>query len=168
MTLFYPFPLFSTSFPSTFKTTQLAALDMMYTQVVVFTFLAVSQVSFAAPTDSRVIRRQSHGESSGLSPSDVAVVELALFLEHLEYNLYTGGYENFADNQYTQYGFPKGLRDAIGIIAQQEDVHANMLAQVLTSNGLTPIPNCTYRFPYSNPKGHISEVRLVSWTTEYF
>lgn len=117
-------------------------------QLLTLAALAVLPFSLAAPTKNNILRRQS----GFLSQSDMNVVELALFLEHLEYNLYTGGYENFTDAEYSQYGFPAGFRDGIGLTAQQEAIHAATLTQVLESNGVTPVPNCTYNFPYSNPK----------------
>lgn len=127
----------------------------MYTQLLTLAAaIVVLPLSLAAPTDSKIVKRQAG--SGSLSQSDMNVVELALFLEHLEYNLYTGGYENFTDAQYQQYGFPAGFRDGVGVTAQQEGIHAATLTEVLTSNGVTPIPNCTYSFPYSNPKVSIS------------
>ena len=52
------------------------------------------------------------------SATDESVLQLALYLEHLETALYTGGYENFTDAQYTAAGFPAGFRDNVGVIAQ--------------------------------------------------
>ena len=52
------------------------------------------------------------------SATDESVVQLALYLEHLELSLYTGGYENFTDEEYTAAGFPSGFRDNVGVIAQ--------------------------------------------------
>ena len=62
---------------------------------------------------------QPHGilEKRALSDSDTAVLSLALFLEHVEYALYTGGYNSFTDDQYTAAGFPAGFRDNVGMIA---------------------------------------------------
>lgn len=56
-------------------------------------------------------------QKRALSASDTSVLQLALFLEHLELNLYTGGYLNFTDAQYTAAGFPPGFRDNVGVIA---------------------------------------------------
>ena len=53
-----------------------------------------------------------------ISANDEAVAELALYLEHLEIALYTGGYENFSDKQYMDAGFPAGFRENVGLIAQ--------------------------------------------------
>lgn len=51
------------------------------------------------------------------SAMDESVLQLALYLEHLETALYTGGYENFTDAQYTAAGFPPGFRENVGVIA---------------------------------------------------
>lgn len=59
-----------------------------------------------------------------LSENDASVLQLALFLENLEYTLYTGGYEAFSDAQYTAAGFPPGFRANVGVIAQ---VGSNLL-----------------------------------------
>lgn len=51
------------------------------------------------------------------SATDESVLQLALYLEHLELALYTGGYENFTDAEYTAAGFPAGFRENVGVIA---------------------------------------------------
>ena len=56
-------------------------------------------------------------EKRALSDSDTAVLTLALFLEHVEFALYTGGYDNFTDDQYTAAGFPAGFRENVNVIA---------------------------------------------------
>ena len=53
-----------------------------------------------------------------ISTNDENVAQLALYLEHLEFALYTGGYQNFTDEQYTAEGFPPGFRENVGVIAQ--------------------------------------------------
>lgn len=52
------------------------------------------------------------------SDTDASVLQLALYLEHLEQSLYTGGYENFTEAEYTADGFPAGFRENVGVIAQ--------------------------------------------------
>lgn len=52
------------------------------------------------------------------SATDMSVLQLALYLEHLELSLYSGGYNNFTDAQYTAAGFPAGFRENVGVIAQ--------------------------------------------------
>ena len=56
------------------------------------------------------------------STTDMSVLQLALYLEHLETALYTGGYVNFTDAQYTAAGFPPGFRENVGVIAQVYDL----------------------------------------------
>ena len=51
------------------------------------------------------------------SATNESVLNLALYFEHLEFALYTGGYENFTDAQYTAAGFPPGFRENVGVIA---------------------------------------------------
>ena len=49
--------------------------------------------------------------------TDESVLQLALYLEHLEFALYTGGFDNFTDAEYTAAGFPAGFRENVGVIA---------------------------------------------------
>ena len=51
------------------------------------------------------------------SATDESVLQLALYLEHIEFALYTGGYDNFTDAQYSAAGFPAGFRENVGLIA---------------------------------------------------
>ena len=53
-----------------------------------------------------------------VSAADESVLQLALYLEHLEQSLYHGGFDNFTDAEYAAQGFPPGFRDNVGVIAQ--------------------------------------------------
>lgn len=97
-----------------------------------------------------------------LSANDIAVLQLAHYLENLEFSLYSGGYSNYTDAQYTAAGFPSGFRDNIGLTAYQEGVHRDTLASVLTSAGQTPLPACQYSFPYNSPGSFVSLATLVT------
>lgn len=65
------------------------------------------------------------------SMMDESVAQLALYLEHLELSLYTGGYENFTDAEYTAQGFPPGFRENVGVIAQVCMLHPAPLCRTL-------------------------------------
>ena len=52
-----------------------------------------------------------------LSTNDLNVLNLALFLENLEFNLYSGGYNNYSEEQYAADGFPIGFRANVAVIA---------------------------------------------------
>lgn len=49
-------------------------------------------------------------EKRALSENDTNTLQLALYLEHLEYALYSGGFNAFTDAQYEADGFPPGFR----------------------------------------------------------
>ena len=52
-----------------------------------------------------------------VSATDESVLQLALYLEHLEQSLYHGGFDNFTDAEYNAQGFPAGFRENVGVIA---------------------------------------------------
>jgi len=101
-------------------------------------------------------------EKRALSANDTAVVQLAHYLENLEFSLYSGGFSNFTDAQYTAAGFPTGFRENVGVIAKHEATHRDTLASVLSSNGITPLPACTYSFPYTDPKSFAALANMIT------
>lgn len=58
------------------------------------------------------------------SATDASVLQLALYLEHLEQNLYHGGFENFTEAEYIADGFPPGFRENVGVIAAVSSFHS--------------------------------------------
>ena len=114
--------------------------------------LAAVPLSLAAPVV----------EKRALSDNDTMVVKLALYLEHLELALYTGGFTNFTDAQYSAQGFPPGFRENVGVIASHEQVHSDTLAAVLSANGQSPFPSCTYQFPYNSPQSFVGLANMIT------
>ncbi|KAL9584605.1 MAG: hypothetical protein Q9212_002010 [Teloschistes hypoglaucus] len=98
------------------------------------------------------------------SMMDESVAQLALYLEHLELSLYTGGYKNFTDAQYTAQGFPPGFRDNVGVIAQHEATHAETISTILSDSGYTPVPPCTYKFNYTDPTSFVDLANMITST----
>ncbi|KAL8813783.1 MAG: hypothetical protein Q9223_006954 [Gallowayella weberi] len=115
------------------------------------------------------------------SSTDESVLQLALYLEHLELSLYSGGYTNFTDAQYTAAGFPPGFRENVGVIAdvsslpefpgthyhgltreKHEKTHADTIATILTDAGKTPVPPCTYKFPYTDPVSFVDLANAIT------
>ncbi len=45
---------------------------------------------------------------------------------------------------------------------QQEQVHIDTLTQVLTSNGVTPVPPCSYKFPDTDPRSFVSLANMIT------
>lgn len=103
-------------------------------------FISLLSVALAAPT------------KRSLSANDVAVVQLANYLENLEFGLYTLGATKYSDAEYMQAGFPSGYREEVQLIADQESIHAVTLAGILSSNGMSGVPGCQYMFPFGTPQ----------------
>lgn len=68
-------------------------------------------------TFSHPLEKRQNALPPATSATDVSVLQLALYLENLELNLYTGGFLNFTDAEYTAAGFPPGFRHNVGVIA---------------------------------------------------
>ncbi len=116
-----------------------------------------------------------------ITSTDATVLQLALYLEHLEYAFYSGGCNSYTEAQFQASGFPAGFRKQICVTAQvrndlalenlitmliyilqQEQTHIDTISKVLTTNGQTPIPVCTYTFPYSDPKSFVALANMIS------
>lgn len=119
----------------------------------------LATLSSASPLE----KRQSLSLSS-LSANDVTVLQLALYLEHLESSLYSGGYANFTDAQYTAAGLPFPFRKNINVTAMQEATHVSTISSILTANGVKPVPACTYKFPYTSVKTFVGLADLITST----
>ncbi|KAI9751372.1 MAG: hypothetical protein M4579_006095 [Chaenotheca gracillima] len=113
--------------------------------------LGLGSLAAAAPLEKRA-----------LSDADSSTLQLALYLEHLEFALYSGGYAAFDDAAYQADGFPAGFRENVNVIAQHEKTHADTITQVLQENGIAPVPTCTYSFPYSSPKEFVSLSNMIT------
>lgn len=96
------------------------------------------------------------------SATDESVLQLALYLEHLELALYTGGYENFTDAEYTAAGFPAGFRENVGVIASHEATHSATISAILEKAGYTPVPTCSYKFPYNSPTSFVDLANMIT------
>ncbi|KAK4544503.1 hypothetical protein LTR36_004075 [Oleoguttula mirabilis] len=138
-----------------------------------FHIVLLATAAFAAPFQKRA-----------LSSNDQSVLDLALYLEHLEFALYYGGCNNFTDSAYTTAGFPNGFRENICVIgmllvlshwlvrfqlngwallaAQHEAAHIAAISSILAANGATVNPPCTYNFQNTSPKDF---VELASFIT---
>ncbi|MCJ1320973.1 hypothetical protein MMC15_006314 [Xylographa vitiligo] len=116
--------------------------------------LGLLSLALAAPVQKRQILP--------LSANDESVLQLAVFLENLEHTLYTGGYENFTDAEYTAAGFPPGFRENVGVIATHEAIHIGALSGILETYGIAPVPNCTYNFPYDSPTSFVDLANMIT------
>ena len=149
-------------------------------------FSPLALTAFAAVAVAHPLEPRANALPPVVSDADTNTLQLALYLEHLEESLYSGGYSNFTDEQYTAEGFPAGFRENVGVIAQvslfssfsptwyhiciwrfpgghfpstgrltsgsqHETTHADTISNILTAAGKTPVPRCSYKFPYDSP-----------------
>jgi len=75
--------------------------------------VGLAQLAVAHPLEKR-----QNALPMAKSTADEMVLQLANYLENLEHELYTEGYERFTDAEYTAAGFPPGFRENVGVIAQ--------------------------------------------------
>ena len=80
-------------------------------------FTVACLVGLAASVVAHPLEKRANTLPPVDSATDESVLQLALYLEHLELALYTGGYVNFTDAEYTAAGFPAGFRENVGVIA---------------------------------------------------
>lgn len=80
-------------------------------------FTVACFVGLAASIVAHPVEKRANTLPPVDSVTDESVLQLALYLEHLELALYTGGYVNFTDAEYTAAGFPAGFRENVGVIA---------------------------------------------------
>lgn len=123
----------------------------------ILAFAALLPFAFTHPVDKR---------ANMLPPvdsmNDESVLQLALYLEHLELSLHTGGFDNFTDAQYTAAGLPPGFRENVGMIGQHEATHASTISSILIKAGYSPVPPCTYKFPYDSPTSFVDLANMIT------
>ena len=108
----------------------------MYTSA--FTTALFAALAAAHPLEPR------HDSPNGLPPvvsqQNVNVLDLALYLEHLEQSLYTGGYTNFTEEQYQAEGFPAGFRDNVAVIADVRTLRCSDITRSLSNRPADDVP----------------------------
>ncbi len=95
---------------------------------------------------------------------DIAVLNYALTLEHLEAAFYVQGLQRFSEKDIgsgkltSRLGANQAskLYDYLKLIRDHEVTHVTTLISVIQSLGGTPVGPCTYNFGYSTPDGFLA------------
>ncbi|MGI8988952.1 MAG: ferritin-like domain-containing protein [Bryobacteraceae bacterium] len=103
-------------------------------------------------------------QSTPVPAGDIAILNYALTLEHLEANFYTQGLKTFTSVDFANAQFMMGLGGQIGgdvfgflsLIRDHEQQHERKLTSVIKSLGGTPVPVCTYNFGYKTADDFIA------------
>ncbi|MDQ6705359.1 MAG: ferritin-like domain-containing protein [Acidobacteriota bacterium] len=103
-------------------------------------------------------------QSTPVPAGDIAILNYALTLEHLEANFYTQGLKTFTSVDFANGQFMQGLGDQINgdvfgflsIIRDHEQTHERKLTSVIKSLGGTPVAACTYNFGYKTADDFIA------------
>ena len=87
-----------------------------------------------------------------LSDFDYQSLNLALYQEHIELDLFLYGLSQFSDQEFADAGLKAADRFLIKFMADQEVGHATMLTNIL---GATAAKPCTYKYPFKTVKGFV-------------
>lgn len=97
-------------------------------------------------------KRQSSG------PTDTQILQYALTLENLENNFYSSALQQFDAGAFEGAGYPNWVRNRIAQISAHEGAHVSLLSGAL---GNMSVAECTYNFPYTDPKSFVSLAALI-------
>ncbi|MBC7925074.1 MAG: ferritin-like domain-containing protein [Bryobacteraceae bacterium] len=104
--------------------------------------------------------------------ADIAILNYALTLEHLEATFYVQGLNRFTATDFANASFASvlgpgtvnGVYANLGRIRDHEVTHVDTLRTTITSLGGTPVGPCTYRFPYDSPETFLQVALLLEET----
>ncbi|KAI9838762.1 MAG: hypothetical protein M1837_002328 [Sclerophora amabilis] len=87
--------------------------------------------------------------------TDDIILNFALTLEHLESTFYRQGLKNFTQQQFADAGFDETFYKQLTVVASDEKTHVDFLTKAITAAGKTPVQECTYNFPVTDPKSFV-------------
>lgn len=89
------------------------------------------------------------GEANPYFADEVAVLNFALTLEHLDATLSRQGLDQFDDQAFVAAGYDPSVRDYLELVAANEAAQVAFLTETIASRGGSPVGPAAYAFPYS-------------------
>ena len=97
--------------------------------------------------------------------NDIAILNYALVLEHLEANFYTRFQARFTAQDFINASFTQQNYDYFNIIYVHELAHVRALQAIISQLGGTPVPACTYNFDaVTDVRSYITTARALENT----
>ena len=92
---------------------------------------------------------------------DLAVLNYALTLEHLEATFYRDAVATFDNAAFRAAGLQTSVRDNVAAIAEQEKEHVAFLTAAITQLKGTPVEEGTYDFGYTDLPGFLRTAAMI-------